>query len=96
MKVGDKVIYIQKSLPEIGLINNNIYSIYSTEDCGGCKDGLHIDVGIMQDSGIVYCPICNNIVNIDDRYLFHHSGFVPLSEIDEMELGNNIKEEVTI
>lgn len=77
MQIGDMVVYIMQSLPEIGLIKDAVYEIEGTADCGGCKDGLHIDVGfsIGANKNFTVCGVCENIVNMDDRYFLHHSGF---------------------
>lgn len=80
MKVGDKVVYIMKSLPDIGLVNGKIYTILSTENCL-CKDGLCIDVGITQDKFTV-CGHCYTIINMDDRWMFDHTGFRLADEND--------------
>lgn len=80
MKVGDKVVYIERSLPSIGLINGKIYTILSTEECC-CKDGLCIDIGLTQDQFTV-CVYCNTIINMDDRYMFDHKGFRLIDEDD--------------
>lgn len=83
MKVGQKVVYIQKDCPEIGLIKNKIYTIFAVAECN-CKDGLCIDVGITTDRPFVYCDICNSIISVDDRYFFDHSGFRELDELDSL------------
>lgn len=75
MKTGDKVVYIQKTLTDIGLIKGQVYTIVATAECGGCDDGLHIDVGLNHDGKFVVCDICVNIVSIGDEYFLHNSGF---------------------
>lgn len=90
MKSGDKVVYIQKSLPGIGLIKNNIYEILETTLCN-CVNGLHLNVGISmpESSPFSYCQTCGAILNIDERWFLHHSGFAPVSK---HEIGIEFKE----
>lgn len=82
MKVGQRVVYIQRDLPEIGLINGKIYQVYEVLDCN-CKTGPHIDVGITGDHPFSYCNDCGAIINIDDRWFFSHTGFRPVEEVEQ-------------
>lgn len=79
MQVGQKVVYIEKNLPEIGLIKDAVYTIADVADCN-CKNGPHIDVGITSDHPFSYCPDCGAIINIDDRWFFSHTGFRLIDE----------------
>jgi len=87
MKVGDKVVYIEKDLPDIGLYNNDVYRIEATSECN-CKDNLHIDVGISlpPDRKFTFCPDCLTIAAMEDNWFFHNSGFRLLQPNEEIEI----------
>lgn len=92
MKVGDEVVYIQRTLEDIGLINGKTYTALGVSRCN-CADGLCIDVGISQPSDCyaTQCPICKVIINAGEVWYFHHSGFRLLSLIrTEKEYSNYV------
>lgn len=82
MNIGQKVVYIEKNLPEIGLIKGQIYQVLDVLECN-CKTGPHIDVGITGYHPFSYCNDCGAIVNIDERWFFSHTGFRPIDDEEE-------------
>jgi hypothetical protein len=92
MKIGDEVVYIQRTLDDIGLINGKTYPVLGVSRCN-CADSLCIDVGISQPKGhyATQCPTCKVIINTGEAWYFHHSGFRLLSLIrTEKEYSNYV------
>jgi hypothetical protein len=71
-----------QSYPKIGLINNKIYEVISTEYC--CQQS--IDVGIVHNDAFTRCSYCGTIINIDERHFLSHEGFRPLLPSEERKL----------
>ncbi len=87
MTIGDKVVYIKRSIPKLGLFHNEIYTVAGTTMCG-CKDGLCIDIGIKipDATGIVYCSACGHVLTENgDEYFMAHTGFRLLSNVAEID-----------
>lgn len=82
-KPGQKVVYIERSLPDIGLIKNEIYTVLDTADCN-CAQNIH--VGIINPHAFVRCADCGAIINIDDRWFLNSDAFRLLSENEVLEL----------
>jgi hypothetical protein len=76
-KVGQKVVYVQRDLPGIGLIKGKVYEVLAVEFC--CEQS--IDVGIVHTGPFTYCGQCGAIINIDDRNFISHDWFRPLVEV---------------
>lgn len=84
MRAGQRVVYVEKNLPQIGLITGQIYQVLDVEDCN-CKTGPHIDVGIKMpdEQKFSYCMDCGAIINIDERWFFSHTGFRPIEDVEQ-------------
>ena len=80
-KVGQKVVYVQISLPELGLIKGQIYTVLATQFC--CEQS--IDVGVVGNHDFTHCWRCKAILNINDRHFLSHEGFKPLIENQILE-----------
>jgi hypothetical protein len=77
-KVGQKVVYVERTLPEIGLFKNEVYEVLGVAECG-CDS--HIDVGShFKDHTFTYCDECGNIINVGEEWYFSESGFRPVVE----------------
>jgi hypothetical protein len=85
MKIGSKVVYIERNMPEHGLINGKIYTVLGIADCGTKGHGFAIDVGlnVPPNTWGVVCEVCGNIISIGDEYYLDYTGFI---EVDENEL----------
>lgn len=92
MNIGSKVVYIEKSMPELGLINGKTYTVYGIADCGTEGHAFCIDVGLKLPEGkkFVICEECLNIIHIGEEFYLDHTGFKELEENTE----ENILEEV--
>ncbi len=86
MNVGSKVVYIEKEMPELGLINGKTYTVLGMADCGTVGHSFCIDVGIKvpPDKKFVICEDCLNIIHIGEEYYLDHTGFKELDEKQEV------------
>lgn len=88
MNIGSKVVYIERDMPELGLINGKVYTVCGMADCGTPGHSFCIDVGLSvpaQYWGVV-CEVCGNIISIGEEFYLDHTGF---KEIDENYLSEN-------
>lgn len=75
MKVGDRVVYIMRDLPDVGLINGKVYTIQGIAECGGCIDDFCVDVGLETEKRMTYCDKCQNIIHIGPEWYFNKEAF---------------------
>lgn len=94
MRVGDRVVYIMRDLPEIGLINGKVYTVQGTAECGGCKDGLCVDVGLETEKRMTYCDKCENIIHIGPEWYFNQEAFRLVEYKGAYDLVENLISEV--
>jgi len=67
-----------RDLPDIGLIRGRVYTIQGIAECGGCKDGTCVDVGLITEKGMTYCDACENIIHIGPEWYFNNEAFRPV------------------
>ena len=79
------------SVPEVGLINGNVYTVIGSEDCQ-CGQNIYVGIDLPKGELMTICaPGCGQIINLDDRYFFSHEAFRALQEIEELVESENQK-----
>lgn len=81
-RVGQRVVYIEKTMPDVGLVKNDIYEVQTIEFC--CEQT--IDIGLTHNGTYGYCSDCGVIINIDERLFLSHTGFRALLPSEERKL----------
>jgi len=84
MQVGSKVVYIERDMPELGLINGKVYTVKGIADCGTKGHSYAIDIGLkvpVNNWGVI-CEVCGNIISIGVEFYLDHTGF---KEVDQLE-----------
>lgn len=81
-KIGQEVVYIKRTIPEWGLIKNNIYTIQGMARCG-CS--MNLDVGLKHNMTSSQCPTCCETICYDQRFFLNEEAFEPVVPIEEIE-----------
>jgi len=68
VKAGDKIVYQGKAYPKINLHYGYIYKCLGVRECGGCKNGVHVDIGLVHQDRYTMCGTCKNIIDMDETY----------------------------